>query len=76
MERTFTFRYYEISRETDKIPAMVDMLRQIAAVASKPDRERQLAADYVVRLENFEDDGADAVGRTHPLSGHKSASGN
>lgn len=61
MERTFTFRFFDISRDDDKIPAMVDMLRQIAGEPDKTKREKQLAVDYVVRLENFEDDGADAV---------------
>lgn len=61
MEKTFTFRFYDISREKDSIPAMVDMFRQVAQLTSKVERERQLSTDYVVRLENLEDDGADAV---------------
>jgi hypothetical protein len=61
LERTFTFRFYDISRDDEKIPSMVDMLRQIAGEHDKVKREKQLATDYVVRLENFEDDGANAV---------------
>lgn len=61
MERKFTFRFYDISREKDSIPSMVDMLRTVAKEADKTKREKQLATDYVVRLENLEDDGTDAV---------------
>lgn len=40
---------------------MIDTLRDVVKVSKKTDREKQLSSDYTVRLENFEDDGADAV---------------
>lgn len=61
MERSFTFRFYDIGREKSSIPSMVDMLRTIDLESDKAKRERRLATDYVVRLENLEDDGKNAV---------------
>ncbi|MFH1795379.1 MAG: hypothetical protein ABIK36_12255 [Pseudomonadota bacterium] len=60
MDKNFTFRFYDVSRKTNSSPAMVDILRFIAA---KPmaDREKLLATDYTVRLEKLEDDGPHAV---------------
>lgn len=61
MEKSFTFRFYDISREKKGIPSLLSMLRDVAA---KPNREAcqvQLAQDFVVRLEQLEDDGSDAV---------------
>lgn len=40
---------------------MVDILRQVHGIADKAKREVLLSSDYIVRLENLEDDGADAV---------------
>jgi hypothetical protein len=40
---------------------MVDSLRAIATIQDVTQRERLLSSDYTVRLENFEDDGSDAV---------------
>lgn len=37
------------------------MLKQIAKEPDKTKREQHLSADYIVRLENLEDDGADAI---------------
>ena len=42
-------------------PAFVDMLRQVALEPDKQKRQVQLAQDYTIRLEELEDDGADAV---------------
>lgn len=61
MEKTFTFRFYDVSREKEEIPSMLDMLRQIASIKNKTDREKHIATDYTVRLENLEDDGVNAV---------------
>ncbi len=61
LDKTVTIRYFSVSKVKDTAPSLVDVLRSIAAKASRKDRERQLAAYYVVRLENFEDDGADGV---------------
>ena len=61
MEKSFTFRFYDVARPDARAPAMVNMLRQVAGIADRDRRERLLAADYTVRLENLEDDGADAV---------------
>jgi hypothetical protein len=61
MEKQFTFRFYDISREKEEIPSMVDMLRQVAAEPDKEKRQARLAQDYIIRLENLEEDGADAV---------------
>ena len=61
MEKSFTFRFYDISREKETIPSMVDMFRFVAKIKDKSARERQLSTDYVVRLENLDDDGSDAV---------------
>lgn len=61
MDKNFTFRFYNVSRENKNIPTMVSMLEQAAAEPDKAKREVQLAQDYTVRLENLEEDGADAV---------------
>lgn len=61
MDKHFTFRFYNVTRSDAKHPTMVSMLRQVAAEPDKVKREVQLAQHYVVRLENLEDDGADAV---------------
>lgn len=61
MEKTFTFRFYDVSRNKRSLPPMVDVLTQISSIADKTQREQQLSMDYVVRLENFEKDGANAV---------------
>ncbi len=61
MEKTFSFRFYDVSREREEIPSMLEMLRTIAAIDNKTDREKLISQDYTVRLENLEDDGASAV---------------
>lgn len=61
MEKQFTFRFYDISREREEIPSMLDMLRQAYKEPDREKRQVQLAQDYIVRLEELEDDGADAV---------------
>ena len=61
MEKTFSFRFYDVSREKEEIPSMLEMLRTIAAIDNKTDREKLISQDYTVRLENLEDDGASAV---------------
>jgi len=61
MEKSFTFRFYDISRSNASIPELVDMLKEIATEPDKELRQVQLAQDYVVRLEHLEDDGTDAV---------------
>ena len=61
LEKNFTFRFYQISRDNAQIPSMVDSLRHIAETPKGVAREKQLAGDYIVRLENFESDGPDAV---------------
>ena len=61
MEKNFTFRFYEVSRKDNTIPTMVDMLRDIDAISDRGAREKLLSQDYTIRLENFEDDGPDAV---------------
>ncbi|TPJ21654.1 hypothetical protein [Mesorhizobium sp. B2-7-2] len=61
MEKTFTFRFYNVTRNNNHTPAMVDILRLVAGIADKTQREKLLATDYIVRLENLEDDGPNAV---------------
>lgn len=61
MDKNFTFRFYNVTRRDDQIPSMVSMLRQAAKEPDKQKRQVQLAQDYVVRLENLDDDGPDAV---------------
>ncbi len=61
MDKNFTFRFYNVTRSNQQIPSMVSMLRQAAKEPDKQKREVQLAQDYVVRLEDLRDDGADAV---------------
>jgi len=61
MDKNFTFRFYNVSKSSSQIPSMVAMLRHAAKESDKQKREVQLAQDYVVRLENLDDDGSDAV---------------
>lgn len=61
MEKRFTFRFFDISREDNNIPPLADMFRQIADIENMKAREKKLAEDYTVRLENLQDDGSDAV---------------
>lgn len=61
MDRQFTFRFYQISRNNTNSPSFVDTLRSIAAINPIASRERTLAANYTVRLETLEDDGTDAI---------------
>lgn len=61
MEKSITFRFYKVMRHDAKIPKFADVLSQIAAIKKKSDRERQLGADFTVRLEEFEEDGPTAV---------------
>jgi len=61
LDKNFTFRFYDISRPNPRTPAMVDMLRQIADIPQKDQREKLLSSDYTVRLETLEDQGQDAV---------------
>ncbi|MGP4667658.1 hypothetical protein [Agrobacterium pusense] len=61
MDKNFTFRFYNVTRTNNQIPPMVSMLRQSAKEPDKQKREVQLAQDYVIRLEDLRDDGADAV---------------
>ncbi|MER9184777.1 hypothetical protein [Mesorhizobium sp. M0633] len=61
MEKTFTFRFYNVTRNNNNTPAMVGILRMVASIQDRTQREKQLSQDYVVRLENLEDDGPNAV---------------
>lgn len=61
MDKSFTFRFYDVTRSNDQSPAMVDVLREVAAIDERAAREKQLAQDYTIRLENFEEHGANAV---------------
>ncbi|MGQ2902407.1 MAG: hypothetical protein ACT6RL_10970 [Neoaquamicrobium sediminum] len=61
MEKTFTFRFYALHKNKAATPDMVGELRKIAAIQDKKAREKQLSQDYTIRLEEFEDDGTDAV---------------
>lgn len=61
MEKKFTFRFYDVTRDNDAIPTMVSVLNQIAAIPVGAAREKTLTADYTIRLENYEADGEDAV---------------
>ncbi|WP_426236511.1 hypothetical protein [Pararhizobium sp. DWP1-1-3] len=61
MDKNFTFRFYNVSRSNNQIPSMVSMLKQAVKEPNKQKREVQLAQDYVIRLENLHNDGADAV---------------
>jgi hypothetical protein len=61
MDKSFTFRFYNVTRDDPRKPAMVDILRQIAKEPDRSKREHSLAQDYTIRLEELEDDGADAV---------------
>ncbi|MBY5354340.1 hypothetical protein HFO94_12470 [Rhizobium leguminosarum] len=61
MEKSFTFRFYNIGRDDPGKPAMVDVLRQAAGEPDKLKREQKLAQDVTIRLEELQDDGADAV---------------
>lgn len=61
MDKRFTFRFYNVTRDDAKKPAMVDILRQIASEKDRSKREQLLSQDYTIRLEELEDDGADAV---------------
>lgn len=61
LEKTFTFRFYDVSRENEGIPSMLEMLESIASIANKTDREKVISQDYTIRLENLEPDGANAV---------------
>lgn len=60
MEKTFTFRFYDVTKGSLGVPSMADMLQLIADIPLKVNRERQLGQDYVVRLENYEPDGPGA----------------
>lgn len=61
MDKTFTFRFYSVSRSSGSIPSMADMLRSIAKEQDLTLREKLLATNYTVRLENLEDDGPNAI---------------
>ncbi|MDM9629769.1 hypothetical protein QTL95_28195 [Rhizobium sp. S152] len=61
MEKTFTFRFYNVTRDNAAKPAMVDILRQAAKEPDKQKREQTLAQDLTIRLEELHDDGADAI---------------
>ncbi|WP_155256329.1 DUF6731 family protein [Mesorhizobium loti] len=62
MDKTITVRYYSIKREKKaSIPNFVDMFREIYAIKKSVSREKLLSTDYTIRLENLEDDGANAV---------------
>ncbi|MBX4965423.1 hypothetical protein [Rhizobium binae] len=61
MNKSFTFRFYNVTRDDPKKPPMVDILRQIAKEPDRAKREHPLAEDYTIRLEELEDDGGDAV---------------
>jgi hypothetical protein len=61
MDKSFTFRFYNVSRTDPKKPPMVDLLRQVAQEKDRLKREHQVIQGYTIRLEELEDDGADAV---------------
>lgn len=61
MDKSFTFRFYNVTRDNDKKPPMVDVLRTIANEKDLSKREHTLAQDYRIRLEELDDDGPDAV---------------
>lgn len=61
MEKSTSFRFYRISRHNKKQPTLLESFREIAKISKKGDREREIAADFRLRLEEFEDDGPAAV---------------
>lgn len=61
MEKNFTFRFYELSKNSKATPDLLDVIRKISLIPSAKGREKQLAQDFVVRLETLEDDSADAI---------------
>ena len=61
MDKKFTFRYYDLTRDDGRSPRFADILDDIIKIPEAADREKQLAANFIVRLERLEKDGADAV---------------
>jgi hypothetical protein len=61
MDKTVSFRFFKISRHNANDPKFIDVLRGIEKIMKKADREREIAPDFVVRLEELEADGANAV---------------
>jgi hypothetical protein len=61
MERSVSFRFYKVERRTQQVPALAEVLQQIAGVVPKKGREREVATDVILRLEEFEKDGPSAV---------------
>lgn len=61
MRNRVNFRFFQLSRHDENIPLFADVLREIAGIQPKNRRERQLSADFVVRLEEFEEDAPDSV---------------
>ncbi|MBY3262225.1 hypothetical protein HFO15_11250 [Rhizobium laguerreae] len=61
MEKSFTFRFYNVSRDNAAKPPMVDVLRAAAKEKDRQKREQKLAEDLTIRLEELQNDGPDAV---------------
>jgi len=61
VQKSFTFRFYSLSKNANTTPDLVGELRAIDKIAKKEAREKTLTAFYTVRLEELEDDGTDAV---------------
>lgn len=61
MEKRITFRFYDVKRHSSRIPTFVNTLSKIAEIRKKSDRERELGSDFIIRLEEFENDGPSAV---------------
>lgn len=61
MQKSFTFRFYALSKNSSATPDFADELRAIAAIPTEMAREKTLSIYYTVRLEQLESDGTDAV---------------
>jgi hypothetical protein len=61
MEKNVTFRFFQIGREDEKETPFVDGLRHANTIPKGIQRQRQVGADFVIRLEEFEDSGPDNV---------------
>lgn len=62
MEKAVTLRFFEVQRLQADRPALVDVIRKIAA-SKIADRGRSISDDIFVRLEDFSEDGACVEGQ-------------
>lgn len=61
MERTVTFRFYKIGRHKESDPSLLSVLDEIAKLKPRKKREQLIDTDFVVRLEEYEKSGPNAV---------------